>query len=166
MNYKIKDFLNEINENCSNISYLSVYHILNKLYKDVENIEVSKKELLKIIEDYPLVLRYLNDFAGTIYRKHNTSVPIIYNELCSYFNLDTDNKFTYEHTIKKLSKQTPVLIMSLTDEDIKLQTVENFCEKLDKIKNSTYYNNNKIKLIKDIEELQKNITFVKKALQI
>ena len=166
MNYKVTDFLDEIYDNCSYASFLSVRHVLNKLYNDIENAKVQKKELLEIIEDYSLLLRYLNDFAGVIYRRYNTSVAIIYDELCKHFNLSTDNKYTYEHIVKKLSKQTPVLIMSLSDEDIKIQTIENFCEKLEQVKSSSYYKSNKDILTQEIQELQKNIDFVKMALQI
>ena len=56
--------------------------------------------------------------------------------------------------------------MSLSDEDIKIQTIENFCEKLEQVKNSSYYKSNKDILTQEIQELQKNIDFVKMALQI
>ena len=164
MKYKITEFLDEVGDNCSYIVFLSVRHILNKVYEDVENAYVKdKEELIDIIEDYSFVLRYLNDFAGTIYRKYDTSIDAIYLELCNQYNLSTDNKYTYEHIVKKLQKQTPILLMSLADEDIKIQTIENFCEKLDEIKKSKYYLANIDDLSFTIKELQKNIDFVKMA---
>jgi len=164
MKYKITEFLDEIGDNCSYIVFMSVRHILNKVYDDIENAEVQNKdELISIIEDYSFVLRYLNDFAGTIYRKYDTTIDAIYLELCDFYNLSTDNKYTYEHIVKKLQKQTPVLLMSLADEDIKIQTIENFCEKLDEIKSSKYYLANIDTLSPSINELQKNIDFVKMA---
>ena len=166
MNYKIINFLDEIYDNCSHVSFLSIRHVLNKLYDDIESQEVAKEDLLNTIQDYSLLLLYLNDFAGVIYRRHNSSVKIIYDELCKHFELNTDNKFTFEHIIKKLQKQTPILLMSLTDEDIQIQTIENYCEKLDKLIASKYYNDNIKELEPNIKELQKNINFVKMALQI
>ena len=166
MKIKLTDFLDDIADNCSAIAFLSMRHILNKLYDDVETISLDKTELLSIIEDYSLLLIYLNDYAGVIYRQHNSSVNIIYTQLCNHFNLSIDNKFTYEHVVKKLQKQTPSLLMSLSDEDIKIQTIENFCEKLDDIKKSKYYNDNIKDLEKNILELEKNISLVKMASQI
>jgi hypothetical protein len=164
MKYKIIDFLDEINNNCSHIVFLSVKHILNKIYDNIENQEVqNKEELLKIVKNYSFVLRYLNDFAGIIYRKYDTSVEAIYLELCDFYNFNSDNEYIYEHTINKLKKQTPVLFMSLTDEDIKIKTIENFCEKLDKIKISQYYLSNIKQLQVEVQDLQKNIDFVKMA---
>jgi len=166
MKIKLTDFLDDIADNCSSIAFLSMRHILNKLYNDVETISLDKAELLSIIEDYSLLLRYLNDYAGVIYRQHNSSVNLIYTQLCNHFELSIDNKFTYEHVIKKLQKQTPSLLMSLSDEDIKIQTIENFCEKLDDIKKSKYYNDNIKDLKKNILELEKNIALVKMASQM
>lgn len=167
MNYRITDFLDEIYDNCEHVSFLSIRHVLNKLYVDVEATKVeSKDELLEIIQDYSLLLKYLNDFAAVIYRRHDSSVKFIYDDLCSHFKLSTDNKFTYEHIIKKLSKQTPALLMSLSDDDIKIQTIENFCEKLDEIKLSKYYNDNIDKLSQEVKDLEKNINFVKIASQL
>ncbi len=166
MKIKLTDFLDDIADNCSYISFLSIRHILNKLYDDVENDHENKEELLKIVEDYSFLLRYLNDYAGVIYRQHNSSVELIYSELCKHFNLSIDNKYTFEHIVKKLQKQTPSLLMSLSDEDIKIQTIENFCEKLDHVKGSKYYNDNKKELSETIESLEKNIALVKMASQM
>lgn len=166
MAYIIEDFLDEIYDNCNYVSFLSVRHILNKIYNDIENKDVTKDELLTIIQDYSLILRYLNDFSSVIYRQHNSSVQIIYDELCDYFNLTTDNKFTFNHIVAKLQKQTPVLLMSLSDEDIKLQTIQNYCKKLDNIKKSLYYQDNIEELKSIIDELDNNINLVKIASQI
>jgi len=166
MKIKLTNFLDDIADNCSQIAFLSMRHILNKLYDDVETISLDKDELLSIVEDYSLLLRYLNDYAGVIYRQHNSSVNLIYTQLCNHFELSIDNKFTYEHIVKKLQKQTPSLLMSLSDEDIKIQTIENFCEKLDDIKKSKYYNENIKNLEKTILELEKNIALVKMASQM
>ena len=160
---KIIDFIDEVKFNCSEIAYLSTYHILNKIYDDVKTQDEDKEKLLDILQNYSLVLQYLNDYAGKIYRRHNSSVQIIYNELSTYFGFDIDNKYTFEHISKKLKTQTPSLLMSLEDEDIKIQTIENFEEKLAILLNSKYYLQNKDILEEDILKLKKNISLVKRA---
>jgi hypothetical protein len=77
-----------------------------------------------------------------------------------------DNEYRFEHILKKLEKQTPQLLMSLSDSDIQKQTIENFEEKLLNIKQSNYYNQNQEKLMLKIEKLDKNISLVKKALNL
>lgn len=113
-----------------------------------------------------MFLKYLNDYAGTIYRRYNSSIEQIYVELCEYYGLDLDNEYRFEHIIKKLEKQTPQMLMSLTDEDIQKQTIDNFEDKLLLIKKSKYYLNNKEKLESSIDKLDKNIMLVKKALNL
>lgn len=162
--FKLNDLLNEIKENCTEISYLSMVHLYKKMYEISENTEVDKEEFLEIVKNYSLFFRYLNDYAGTIYRKYNSSIEAIYIELCSYYKLELDNEYRFEHILRKLEKQTPQLLMSLVDDDIQRQTIENFEEKLLSIKNSNYYKNNYTFLVNKIEKLEKNIALVKKAL--
>jgi len=160
---QIIDFIDEVKFNCSEIAYLSTYHILNKLYDDVETQEEDKDALLDILQNYSLVVQYLNDYAGPIYRRHNSSTKNIYEELSTYFGFDIDNKYTFEHISKKLKMQTPGLIMSLEDEDIKRQTIENFEEKLEFLLSSKYYAQNKDTLEDELNKLQKNISLVRRA---
>jgi len=160
---QIIDFIDEVKFNCSEIAYLSTYHILNKLYDDVETQEEDKDALLDILQNYSLVVQYLNDYAGPIYRRHNSSTKNIYEELSTYFDFDIDNKYTFEHISKKLKMQTPGLIMSLEDEDIKRQTIENFEEKLEFLLSSKYYAQNKDTLEDELNKLQKNISLVRRA---
>ncbi len=163
---KLNDLLDEIKENCTEIAYLSMVRLYGKLYILNEDTLISKEDFLEVIKNYSLFFRYLNDYAGTIYKKYNSSIEIIYTELCTYYNLDLDNEYRFEHILRKLEKQTPPLLMSLVDDDIQKQTIDNFIEKLVNIKNSNYYNDNQEKLFSKIEKLEKNIALVKKALNI
>jgi len=163
---KLNDLLDEIKENCTEIAYLSMVHLYGKLYEINEDTQISKEDFLEVIKNYSLFFRYLNDYAGTIYKKYNSSVESIYIELCNYYKLDLDNEYRFEHILKKLEKQTPQLLMSLSDSDIQKQTIENFEEKLLNIKQSNYYNQNQEKLMLKIEKLDKNISLVKKALNL
>lgn len=155
-----KDFIEDIKNNCSEILYISTKHILDKLYND-EDILVDKKDFFSNYKNYHL---YLNDFAGTIYSKYATSVDNLYIEMCNFLDIDVDNKYTLEHTVIKLEKQTPQLLLSLTDEDIQKQTIEHFDEKLDAIYNSTHYQNNILDFKVRIKKLERDISLVKSVI--
>jgi len=158
-----KDFLEDIKINCSEILYLSTKHILDKLYKNDEDEIKEYKELFKNYKNYHL---YLNDYAGVIYSRYASSVNSIYIEMCNYLEIEIDNKYTLEHTIIKLEKQTPQLLLGLTDNDIQKQTIEHFDEKIKNIEGSTYYNSNIAEFKPRVDKLKQNISLVKNALQI
>jgi len=161
---KKDEFLDEIKENCSKILYISTVHMLNKVYK--ENIDINEDERLEFFANYKNYHIYLNDFAGTIYSRYASSVDNLYIEMCNYLNIQIDNKYTLEHTVIKLEKQTPQLLLGLTDEDIQKQTIEHFDEKLVAISNSSHYNDNLSEYEQRVEKLKQNIFLVKNALQI
>ncbi len=160
-----KQFLEEIQKNCSEILYISMRHMYNKLYED-DNTVLDIDENIEFLSNYKNFHLYLNDFAGTIYSRYASSVDNLYIEMCNYLNIDIDNKYTLEHTIMKLEKQTPELILSLTDEDIQKQTIEHFDDKLIAIDGSTHYNENKQEFQPRVEKLKSNINLIKNALQI
>jgi hypothetical protein len=161
---KKEQFLEEIKTNCSEILYVSMVHIYNKLYQEDIELDISKNiEFLANYKNYHL---YLNDFAATIYSQYSSSIDNLYIEMCKYLNIEIDNKYTLEHTIIKLEKQTPQLLLSLVDSDIQKQTIENFEDKLKAIDQSKYYNSNVDEFKTRVEKLKQNITLVKNALQI
>lgn len=86
--------------------------------------------------------------------------------MCNHLGVEIDNKYTLEHTISKLEKQTPQLLLGLTDEDIQKQTIVHFDEKLEAIDNSTHFNDNLEEFSSRVEKLKQNIALVKNALQI
>jgi hypothetical protein len=86
--------------------------------------------------------------------------------MCEYLDVEIDNKYTLEHTILKLEKQTPSLLLGLTDPDIQLQTIVHFDERLEAIDQSTHYNSNLQEFGPRVEKLKQNIALVKNALQI
>ena len=159
-----KEFLEDIKVNCSEILYLSIKHVYDKLYDD--NIELDNSKNIEFLSNYKNYHLYLNDFAGTIYSRYASSVDNLYIEMCNYLKIEIDNKYTLEHAIFKLEKQTPSLLMSLRDDDIQKQTIENFAEKLISISQSTHYNANLDEFKYRVEKLKTNISLVKNALQI
>ena len=157
-------FIEQIHDECSEILYLCIQHILNKRYQeDVELIEQDNKEFFANYKNYHL---YLNDFAGTIYNKYSSSVNNVYVEMCAYLEIDVDNKYTLEHVIMKLEKQNPQLLLGLTDEDIQKQTIKHFDERLNEIMGSIHFNANIHEYQNRVEKLKNNISLVKNALQI
>ena len=74
---KISDLLDDIKQNCSEIAYLCAEHILEKLY-DIEADEIDDAKIIEIFEEYGNYTRYLNDYAGAIYRKYNSSIDEVY----------------------------------------------------------------------------------------
>jgi len=161
---KKDEFLENIKQNCSEILFLSCNHMLDKVYKDNDSIE--DKELNDFFANYKNYHIYLNDFAGTIYSRYASSVNNLYIEMCEYLKIGVDNKYTLEHTIIKLEKQTPQLLLSLTDIDIQQQTIEHYDEKILAILGSIHYNNNIDEFQSRIDILKQNISLVKNALNI
>lgn len=157
-------FLTNIQQNGSEILYLSIKHILDKLYDD--DTTLDEKELNEFFANYKNFHIYLNDFAGTIYNRYASSVDSLYIQMCKLLDIEVDNKYTLEHTILKLEKQTPQLLLSLTNEDIQKQTIIHFEEKLVAIENSIYYGNHIDEFKPRVEKLKQNINLVKNALQI
>lgn len=159
-----KDFEEEIKSNCSDILYLCIIHIFEKKYKEQQ--QIDHKELIDFLSNYQNFNRFLNDYAGTIYNRYGSHVNILYVELCNYLNIEVDNQYTLEHYIMKLEKQTPQLLLGLTDEEIQLQTIEHFDEKLINIRNSKHFLDNSNKFEQRVQTLEQNIALVKNALGI
>lgn len=157
-----EQFLEDIKNNCSEISYLSIKHMLDKIYDSGK--EFDEEENKNFLSNYKNYHLYLNDFAATIYSRYCSSVNNIYIEMCEYLNIDVDNKYTLEHTIMKLEKQTPDLLLGLTDPDIQKQTISYFDEKLEAIEGSTHYNENLNEFSSRVDKLKSNISLVKSAL--
>lgn len=158
-----KEFLQELKNNTSSeILELCAQHMLDKVYEDTY--ELSKEQIETFFSNYRNYHLYLNDFAGIIYNRYGSHINTIYISMCEYLEVDIDNKYTLEHTIFKLEKQTPELLLSLTNEEIQKQTIEHFDEKLEAIEASTHYTNNKNQFEARVDKLYKNISLVKNAL--
>jgi len=158
-------FLQQLKTKTDNeILNLSIEHMIDKIYD--EHQEFEYKTIKEFFSNYKNYHKYLNDFAGTIYNRYGSHINQIYIDMCEYLEIDVDNKYTLEHVIIKLEKQTPELLLNLTNEDIQKQTIEHFDEKLYDIENSIYYNTNKSEFEQRIKKLYKNIELVKKALSI
>jgi len=158
-----KEFLNNIKQNCTEILYLGTKHMLDKLYQNDNEQLHNHIDFFANYKNYHL---YLNDYAGTIYSQYSSSIDNLYIEMCDYLGIEIDNKYTLEHTIAKLEKQTPQLLMSLVDEDIQKQTIIHFDNKLVAIGNSRHYKSNIKEFKTRVDKLKNNIKLVKNALNL
>ncbi|MEA1915843.1 MAG: hypothetical protein U9N30_11095 [Campylobacterota bacterium] len=161
----LNEFLEQLKPKCSQISYLSTHHILKKLY-DLDTDTPTQDELNQHFENYTTYIRYLNDFAGPIYRRYHSSTEEIYKELCDVLNLSMDNKYLFEMAISKVEKQTASRIMQIEDDDFKVMTLEKFEGRLQEIKNTEYYQENTQTLENRIKDAQSQFNLVRKALNL
>jgi uncharacterized coiled-coil DUF342 family protein len=155
-------FLTNVKKNCTEILHLSTKHMLDKLYHD----DAELNNINDFFANYRNYHLYLNDYAGIIYSRYASSVDTLYIEMCNYLKIEIDNKYTLEHVIGKLEKQTPHLLLNLTNEDIQIQTISHFEEKLLSINASNYYRRNIDEFQCRIDKLEKNIALVKNALKL
>ena len=161
----IKHFLEDIEENCSHITYLCMVHIFKKLY-DIENDTIEEEELMEFFINYSNFQKYLNDYAGTIYKRHFSSVEEVYKEICDYLEIDDNNQYMFEFDLAKLEKQTPAKIMQIEDDDLKYLTAEKQESKLHKLLESTYYKEHQEEYKERLEKIGANFTLLKKALHL
>ncbi len=161
----ITTLLEDIQQNCSEICYLSIDHILQKIY-DYENDNPSQEEIFKLLEHYDTYIRYLNDFAGPIYRRYQSSIEAIYDETCNHLGLEMDNETIFEMAMQKVEKQDAARIMQIEDDEFKELTLEKFEKRLEEIMQLNYFVMNKEKLMPRVEKMQKDFALVRKVLQI
>lgn len=153
----IQEFLEKLKPNVSEITYLSIQRILLKLYKEDD----LAQDIESLLSNYPLYLRYLNDFAGTIYKQYFSSIDDIYNETCAYLNIESDNEFLFTYRLNRLLLNDISRIMGIQNEEIKEQTIEKQYVEFEKLKNSKYYNLNQTKYKDTINKLSKNFDLLR-----
>lgn len=156
----ISNFLTDFKSKSDTITFLSVEHILLKLFKGDD----EAKDLDDLLSNYPMYLRYLNDFAGKIYKQYDSSIDHIYYETCKILNIEPDNKYLFDYRLNKLELNDVSRIMNIANDDIKVQTVEKQYSEFEKLLNSKYYKENidiykpnAIKIQKNLELLQQII---------
>ncbi len=161
----IDQLLKDIEKNCKEITYLCAKHILEKLY-DIENDTIEEKELIELFSNYTNFQRYLNDYAGMIYKRYFSSVEEVYNELCNFLDIDDNNQYMFEFDLNKLEKQTPSKLMQIENEDLKYLTIEKQESKLEKLIDTKYYKENTEQYKDRVDKIASNFKLVKKALQL
>ncbi len=130
----IDEFIKNLNQSCEPIVAISAKHILDKLkIKDINTTKVI--EIFSNFDNYTI---YLNDIAGQIYRRHNSSTELIYRQLCEYLGVEWDNKSLHDSRLNKLNS-IDMCILNNLDEDIKKSIMDKLSSQDKEIKNSKYY---------------------------
>lgn len=156
----INQFLDEFKLKSDTITFLSIQHFLMKLYKDGDEI-INIEETLS---NYPLYLRYLNDFAGKIYKQYDSSIYEIYNNTCQILNIEADNQYLFNYRLARLELNDIARIMNIQNEDIKSQTVEKQFDEFQNLLNSKFYQENQEKYKTKIVKLEKNFELLKQLI--
>ncbi|OPX26246.1 MAG: hypothetical protein B1H07_04855 [Campylobacteraceae bacterium 4484_166] len=130
------ELIKDMEKTCEQIVCISVRHILNKLKID----NINQNKLNEIFSNFNNYTIYLNDMAGQIYRRHNSSAEDIYKQVCKYLDIEWDNKSLYESRLKKINTIDDNLLEKL-EYDIKKSVLEKLAQQNEEIKNSKYYKN-------------------------
>ena len=136
----VKEFLDDFKSKSNEITYMAIRHFLLKIYK-LEDI-IKEEELEKTLSNYPMYMKYLNDYCGMIYKRYDSSIDEIYTQTCDILGYELDNKELFEYRLSKLELNDVSRIMQIANEDIQKQTLQkqynNFLELLE----SKYYKAN------------------------
>jgi hypothetical protein len=151
----ISNFLIDFKSKSDKITFLSIEHMLLKLFKGDD----EAKDLDDLLSNYPMYLRYLNDFAGKIYKQYDSSIDNIYYETCKILELEPDNKYLFDYRLNKLELNDVSRIMNINNDDIKAQTIEKQYSEFEKLLNSKYYQEN-------IDTYKTNTTKIQKNLEL
>lgn len=159
---KISEFLKSIEKSCSQIAYFCSIHMLKKNF-DIESESLEKNDLKEFFINYNNYDKFLNDYAGVIYKKFESSIDEIYNEICKFLEENPDNKYLFSHRLKRISNQNPIKYLNIEDEELREAAICRLEDKINTIEESSYYKENKELAFNDIEKLKKSIQMVKTA---
>ena len=130
----IDEFIDNLNQSCEPIVAISAKHMLNKL----KTKSINRTKAIEIFSNFDNYTIYLNDIAGTIYKRHNSSTEHIYRQLCDFLGVEWDNKSLYDSRLNKLNSIDMCMLDNL-DEDIKKSIMDKLSSQDKEIKISKYY---------------------------
>lgn len=162
---KIKEFLDNIENNCSKIAYFCSIHMLKKKF-DIEKESLEEDKLKEFFADYDNYDKFLNDYAGVIYKKFESSNDEVYNEICKFLDINPDNKYLFAHRLKRISNQNPLKYLNIEDEELREAAIYRLEKKVNEIESSLYYKENEELAIKEIEKIKKSLQMVKTAAKV
>ncbi|ADG93364.1 hypothetical protein Arnit_1710 [Arcobacter nitrofigilis DSM 7299] len=156
---ELESTLKDIEKKCSKVAYLCVIHMIDEKFnnKNIENISLLKDFFI----DYENYETFLNDYASVIYNKFDSSKEEVYNEICSFFDENPDNKYLFLFRLKKLSSQNPLNYINIEDEDTRANSILKLENRINIIESSTYYKENTEELSNDIIKIKKSLEVVK-----
>ncbi|MFA7084903.1 MAG: hypothetical protein WC141_10260 [Arcobacteraceae bacterium] len=161
---KLALFLEELEKKVPKIVHLCAIHMLEKVY-DIHNDSLSKDDLNAFFTNYHSHNKYLNDYAGVIYNKFDSSNEEVYESLCHYLNENPDNKSLFEYRLTRINNQEPTKYLTLEPEMQKAAIIR-VEEKIASIENSQYYLDNLFEAKEQIEALKQSLELVKRAIGI
>jgi hypothetical protein len=161
---KISEFLNNIKTNEPEVVFYCCNHLLSKKF-DVENDSLTQDEIKSLLLDYTNFSKYLNDSAGTIYRKYEAELSDVYKAICNTFNEDFDNKSLFDFRFARVINQEPKQFIDIEDKDTQETVIQKFEDKINIILESKYYNENKDSLSNELILPQRTLELIKSAAQ-
>lgn len=159
---KIKDFLDKCEEELPKIVHFCAIHMLEKKYNIKED-SIEKGELKDFLINYGNYEVLLNDYANVIYRQFESSKEEVYEEICNYLNESSDNKYLFEHRLKRISNQEPTKYLSIEDVEMRDAAILRVDDKIEIIEASLYYREHEELASKEVEALKKSLSMVKRA---
>jgi hypothetical protein len=162
---KLSHFLETLENSVPKIAHLCAIHMLEKNYR-LEYDSLNELQLKEFFTNYSLYHKYLNDYAGVIYNKFDSSLDDVYTFLCEYFNENPDNQSLFEYRLVRIANQEPHQYLRIEDSEILNSAITRLENKIQIIENSKYYQNNQTEDRKTIESLKQSLTLVKKAIKM
>jgi hypothetical protein len=162
---KLTIFLEELEKNVPKIAHFCAIHMLEKQYA-LENDSLEMTELKKFFTNYSFYQKYLNDYAGIIYNKFDSSIDEVYDLLCIYFNENPDNHSLFEYRLTRIANQEPSKYLSISDPEMRNAAITRVEDKIDIIVNSEYYINNQREAKEQLNSLKQALNLVKRAIGI
>lgn len=162
---KLSLFLENLEKDVPKIVHFCAIHMLEKDFS-VEKDSLKESQIKEFFTDYNHYEKYLNDCAGIIYNKFDSSIDEIYTLLCQYFNENPDNLSLFEYRLSKIGNQDPKHYLSMEDTELRNNAIARLENKINIIENSFYYNHSQHHAKETIQTLKQSLSLVKKAVGI
>lgn len=162
---KISLFLEQLEKEVPKIAHFCALHMLQKNY-DIQNDSLDERELKSFFTNYCVYQKYLNDYAGIIYNKFDSSIDEVYETLCQYFNENPDNKSLFEFRLTRIANQDPTKYLNISEPEMRSAAILRVEDKISVIENSQYYKDNTVEAKVQIDALRQSLDLVKRALGI
>jgi hypothetical protein len=159
---KLTLFLEQLENNVPKIVYFCATHMLQKNY-NIQDDDVKEEEIKTFFTHYNCYQTHLNDYAGVIYNKYDSSIDEVYESLCLYFNETPDNKSLFEYRLTRVINQDPSKYLNISDPEMRNAAILRAEDKISVIENSHYYLLNKKEAQAQISALKQSLDLIKRA---
>lgn len=159
---KLSHFLEDLEKKVPKIAHFCAVHMLEKIY-NLENDSLHETEIKAFFINYSYYQKYLNDYAGIIYNKFDSSIDEVYELLCTNFNENPDNQSLFEYRLIRIANQEPSQYLRIEDPEMRNLAITRLEDKIKLIESSLYYKNNQTQAKESLESLKQALNLVKKA---